>query len=155
MRNGLSAGPLAAGLLYGPQIQAACEIPPTFSPEVAYAIALNETIEGQENGSWDAATVVSADGGHGLFQLTSSYPDDWADPLANATYAVEHFLLPAETFWSNMGIQGDDLVRCIAADFNAGRQGALDGHAKGDVDLYTTDHYAARALANYLGLQTR
>jgi len=152
MRNGLAAGPLPAGLLYGPVIQAACEIAPTFSPEVAYAIAENETIIGEKNGKWDAATVVSADGGHGLFQLTSSYPSDWADPAKNAEYAVEHFLLPAETFWANMGMQGDDLVRCIAAEFNAGRGGALSGHSQGDVDKYTTNHYAARALANYQAL---
>jgi hypothetical protein len=152
MRDGLAAGPLPPTLLYAAPIEAACEIPPSFSPLVAYAIAQNETIDGEKNGSWDAATVVSADGGHGLFQLTSSYPSDWADPLANATYAVEHFLLPAETFWSNMGMQGNDLVRCIAAEFNAGRQGALDGHAEGDVGKYTTDHYDQRALANYQAL---
>ncbi len=153
MRNGIGAGPLPDGLLYREPITQACAAPPTFSPLVAYAIATIETIGGEQAGSWDAATIVSADGGHGLFQLTSSFPSTWEDPLANADYAVVHFLYPAEVFWAEKGFQGDDLVRCIAAEFNAGRGGAEQGHAEGDVDKFTTNHYAARALAHYTALK--
>jgi hypothetical protein len=148
MRNGLSAGPLPAALNlpYAADIERACEQAPTFSPIVAYAIKINET------GYDDPPTIVSDDGGHGLFQLTSSFPSDWQEPYSNAYYACQHFLIPAETYWSGLGYQGDDLVRCIAAEFNAGRGGAMRGHDAGDVDEFTTNHYADRALTNYTAL---
>lgn len=146
MRNGIASGPLPAGLPFGEQIAAACSITPTFSPLVAYAIKFNETADLD-----DAATIISGDGGHGLFQLTSSYPEGWADPYVNALYAIDEFLLPAETYWAHE-LQGDDLVRAIAAEFNAGRTQAIEGHEKGNLDLYTTNGYAARALATYIKL---
>jgi hypothetical protein len=149
MRNGIAAGPLPSDLdlPYGHEITQACAVPPSFSPLLAYAIKVNES------GENDPPDVQSGDGGHGLFQLTSSYPDDWADPYANALYAVQYFLAPAETYWADtMGLQGTDLVRAIAAEFNAGRGGAMQGHEEGDVDKFTTNHYAARALAHYEAL---
>jgi hypothetical protein len=156
MRNGLSAGPLPAHLPYGDAIQKACEGAryaglTSFSPLVAYACAVNETIQGEVNGSWSAATVVSADGGHGLFQLTSSFPVNWRDPYTNALFACEHFFMPAEAFWSSppYSLSGTALLRAIAASFNAGLGNALAGHRRGDVDAYTTAHYADRARAHY------
>ena len=50
------------------------------------------------------------------------------------------------------GLELDDLVRAIAASFNAGIGGAAEGHAIGNVDAYTTNGYAARALQNYQNL---
>lgn len=144
MRNGLSAGPIPVVLPFAAEIERACEaVPNGFSPMVAYAIKLNET------GLNDPPTIQSADGGHGLMQLTSSWPTNWQQPYANALWAVEFYLVPAETYWAGQGMQGDDLVRCIAAEFNAGRGGAMDGHRIGNVDAYTTNGYAARALKHY------
>lgn len=155
MNHGISGAPIPSGLPYADIIQAACE-QRNFWPCVAYAIACNETIIGQLNGKWDAATVVSEDGGHGLFQLTSSWPDNWEDPAANTAYALDHFLLNARDEWLtwSKGIEGTDLVRAIAATFNAGFGGAWKGHENGDVDLYTTDDYGARAAAIYERLIT-
>lgn len=116
-------------------------------PCLAYAIKWNETSDRA-----DASTVLSADGGHGLFQLTSSYPGDWRDPLANAVYALRVFIVPAITFWNGLGFYGETLVRCVAAEFNAGRSGALQGHVLGSLDRFTTNDYAARALENYKAL---
>ena len=157
MRNGLSAGPVNASLLYADPINRAAlackyEGVSTFSPLVMYACACNETIQGEANGSWNAATVVSGDGGHGLFQLTSSWPNPgWDDPYTNALFAAEHFFMPAEAVWTSApySLQGDDLVRAIAATFNAGLGNAVAGHNQGNVDAYTTDGYGARALAHY------
>lgn len=154
MRWGLAGGPIPQHLPYAAQIQSACE-DRNFSPLLAYAIAWRETIRGEVDGNWTAATVVSGDGGHGLFQLTSSYPPDWADPSANATYALDRFLIPDATYWvTRTSIRGDDLVRCLAASFNAGLGGAWAGHEKGNVDLYTTDNYAADVLRQYQRLAT-
>ena len=86
-------------------------------------------------------------------QLTVSYPDDWADPVSNVKFAKEEYLLPAEDYWAAQGMQGDDLVRAIAAEYNAGRGNAMAGHNSGDLDLFTTDHYAARCLDHYHALQ--
>lgn len=146
MRNGISGTSIPAGLPNADSVSAACACGGDFYPCLAYAIKWNETAD-----LADAATVISADGGHGLFQLTSSWPSDWEDPLANATYAVQHFLIPAEQYWVR-DFQGEDLVRAIAAEFNAGRDAVIRGHAEGDLDKYTTDNYAARALANYTKL---
>jgi hypothetical protein len=146
MRNGISFGTLPTGLPFGEQITSACALSPSFSALLAYAIKWNET-----SNMDDAASVISGDGGHGLFQLTASYPIDWTDPFRNAVYAIDEFLLPAETYWATE-FQGDDLVRAIAAEFNAGRGQAIAGHEKGNLDLYTTNDYAARALATYTKL---
>jgi hypothetical protein len=158
MRNGISAGPLPAlSLPFQDEIARACAQGPTFSPLVAYAIKVNETSSGtdpaviQDGG--DPTTLLLPDGtqaGLGIFQLTSSFPQDWRDPYANALYAVTTFMLPAEEYWANQGFQGATLVRFIAAEYNAGRAKVIDGHNLfGDVDHYTTNNYALRALVHY------
>lgn len=152
MRDGITSGVIPASYLYSEPIGEA-----SFSANVSaflmYAIACNETIVGEVNGKWNAATVVSDDGGHGLFQLTSSFPDNWQDPTANADYAASHFILPDWEVWvGRYGLYGDDLVRAIAASFNAGLGNAIRGHDIGNVDAYTTDNYGQRALSLYTKL---
>lgn len=129
-----------------------------FPPLVICAVRLNETAEGfppdgLQDGA-DPATGLMPNGsnaGHGIMQLTSSWPADWADPGASIDYATTKFLIPARDYWAPT-LQGDDLVRAIAASYNAGIGGAQLGHDRGDVDLCTTDRYGARALAHYLQL---
>ena len=148
MRNGIVAGALAPSLRYVDPITQACTTANWF-PSVAYAIFWRETISGEVAGLWpSAADVISSDGGHGLGQLTESYPPDWADPYANALYAIDHFLKGAEVYWA-FDVQGEDLVRCIAAEYNAGRARTIEAHDKGNVDLATTDGYAAAVLGFY------
>ncbi len=145
MKYGISGGPLPGGLPYGAEIERACEAL-TFSPILAYAVKQNETSPA------DPPSVTSADGGHGIFQLTASYPANWADPYANAVYAVAQFLLPAQEFWAAIGYTGDNLVRLTAATFNEGLGNAIAAHKSGDVDRWTTNRYGARALANFHAL---
>lgn len=118
----------------------------SFSAFVISAIQHNET-----DALPDAATIISQDGGRGVMQLTSGYPPDWTDAYTNILYAATMFLWPAEEFWA-ISEQGEDLVRCIAAEYNAGRGNALAGHESGDVDTFTTNNYGTRALAYYKGL---
>ena len=149
MRWGVSGALIPAGLPYQDIIRNAC-LPVDFPPCFAYAIAVNETIAGQVRGAWNAASVISGDGGHGLFQLTSWVPPDWEDPSRNAFYAVRDWLLPdAIRAFQELRVTGGDLVRVVAASFNAGWGNMMAGHRLGDVDTYTSDHYAARVLANY------
>jgi len=143
MRNGIHSGPLQASLPGAAIFNSVCAEQPTFSPLVAYAIKVNET------GDDLSPNVESGDGGKGWMQLTSSYPDNWDVPEANVRYAVREFLIPAETFWAAEGLEGDDLVRAIAAEYNAGRGGAEAGHEQGDIGKFTTDHYSDRCLQHY------
>ncbi|HTD38487.1 MAG TPA: hypothetical protein VK669_13325 [Candidatus Limnocylindrales bacterium] len=141
MLYGVSGAGLPSGLPYGDAIQAAA-VAANFPPCWLYAEGWQETIKVagwlQTLGS-SPETYISGDGGHGIFQLTSSYPSDWQDPRANANYAISHFLTPAVDFWhSTYNFVGDDLVRSVAAEFNAGRQNAIAGHNEGDVGKYTT-----------------
>ena len=53
---------------------------------------------------------------------------------------------------SQYGFSDNTLIRCTAASYNAGVAGAEDGHTQGDVDLYDTDNYGARALSVYLSI---
>ena len=156
MKWGISGKPIPAALRYAAPIQEAAD-DDDFPPLFAYAIAWRETISGEVNGLWpSAATVVSGDAGHGLFQLTSSYPGDWQDPKANALYAIQNFLLPAQEYWYGLnGYTGPDLVKLCAAEFNAGRGNAERGHEEGNVDLYTTDNYGTGVLAIYQSLVTK
>lgn len=167
MRHQLLGAPLPSilKLPFATEIERACEVAPTFSPLVAYAIKWCETGSSTDparlQDGADPTTLLMPDGsnaGRGIMQLTSSFPTDWRDPNANALYAVEHFLLPAEWFWSNQyGLQGEELVRAIAAEYNAGRLGAEQGHAVSDVGLFTTFSdglsYADRALLHYQNLE--
>ena len=125
-----------------------------FSPPLLYAVAYRETIHGELVGLWPSAlTVVSGDGGHGLFQLTSSYPAAWEDPLINALYAIDVFLKPAMDYWHGLeNFTGDTLVLLVAATFNEGLSAARAYHASGNVDAGTTDHYGHGVLAYYKNL---
>jgi hypothetical protein len=149
MRWGISGEPVSETLLYAVPINDA-GIKQGFPPTLAYSIAWIESIQGEVNGKWNAATVQSADGGWGLFQLTSFHPDNWQDPYVNAHFAIQDWLLPDAIYWfRHYEYTGNDLIRCVAASFNAGLNGALKGHAEGDVGKYTTDRYPDRALAVY------
>ena len=143
MKDGISGAPCPNALPYAQIINSLC-IARNFFPCLVGAIKMTETGLGSGPAT---ENDISADGGHGIMQLTSSYPDDWADPTANITYAIDHFLVPAYNDWRTT-LQGDDLVRAIAATYNAGLGNAQAGHAQGNVDLYTTNDYGARALAH-------
>ena len=124
------------------------------SPCLVGAIKINETGLGQGP---TTENDISGDGGHGIMQLTSSYPNDWQDPATNIAYAIEHFIVPAWNYWANANAfsaaqQGEALVKCIAATYNAGLGNVQEGFERGNVDLYTTNNYGERAVANYAAL---
>ncbi len=145
MKDGIHGGPLPPNLPYATEIEQACE-ENNFSPMLAYAVKQNET------GPDDPADIVSAGGGYGIFQLTSSYPSNWADPLANARYAITQFLQPAYAYWQAQGFTGTTLVKLVAASFNEGLGAAIEYHAQGNVDIGTTNNYGERAVDNYVKL---
>lgn len=153
MIYGIQGGTIPAHLPYAKTITDAMNAA-NFSPILGYAIAYRETIRGELDHSWCASTVLSADGGHGLFQLTSSWCDNWKDARANADYAAAHFLVPSMYYFAAKGMRGEDLVRCIAAGFNEGAVTAWDDHQTyGNVDIGTANHdYAADVLRQYLSL---
>jgi hypothetical protein len=167
MRNGISGASVPLQLLYAGEINAAT-LRESFFPLLTYAIAEVETIEGERAGRWDAATVVADDGGTGLCQITqedwwsSEMIFDWnaitrTNPYDNTCFALRYFLIPAEEFWvANYAFQGNDLIRAIAAEYNAGRNLALAGHNAGNIGLYTTPEngvlYTDHVLANYTKL---
>jgi hypothetical protein len=142
MRWGIPGAPIPAALPFAQLFtSAAAEV--NIPPCLPYAIKHNEDPQNDP-------TVVSGDGGHGLMQLTDTFPADWQDPMANVVYAVRVYIVPAITFWNaTMQQTGDALLRCVFAEYNTGRTNALAGHALGDVDRYTTNTYAARALAAF------
>lgn len=145
MKDGIAGGPLASHHEFAAIVnELAIEL--DVSPLLVYAIRLNETSEG------DSPSIVSFDGGHGVMQLTSSFPPDWADPAANIRYAIVDYIAPDWKSWkaAEPSLQGDDLVRCIAAGYNGGFERALQAHRAGNVDRATySGHYAADAVANY------
>lgn len=150
----MSGHPIPTGLPYATQVATAC-VPKNMPPCLLYAIAWRESIQGEVNGSWTAATVVSGDGGHGLCQLTSSYPSNWSDPTANVSYAIDRFVLPAIDYWHGLHqFTGDTLVLLVAATFNEGLGAAEKYHARGDVDAGTTDEYGHGVLSIYRTLIT-
>jgi hypothetical protein len=112
MIQGISGAPLPEGFPYKAIIEAVCG--EAFPPCLMGAIKMNETGLGEGPA---AELNISFDGGHGLMQLTSSWPTDWAEPA-----------------------------------YNAGYGNAQAGHAEGDVDKYTTNRYATRALAHFTAL---
>lgn len=170
MRHGISGASVPLDLLYAGVIDGAT-LQLSFSPLLTYAIAKIETIDGEVAGKWNATNVISGDGGHGLMQITPQAwwtPEmryAWAEikydnPFDNCLFALKWFLLPAETFWSEEeGMTGEALARCIAAEYNAGRNNALLGHQRGDVGLYTFHEegvsYSDHARDNYLALLER
>jgi hypothetical protein len=129
------------------------------SPNLCAAIKYNETGLGTnpavlEYGCTSSGYFPNGDPcGHGLMQLTSSWPPNWQDADTNIGYAITNFIIPAWEYWGpgggHGGYTGDDLVRLIAASYNAGIGGAQKGHDQGNCDLYTTNNYAARALKAY------
>lgn len=156
MKDGIISGIIPPQYPYAKPIQMAA-VRTNCSAFLAYAIAEAETIEGELAGMWNAATVVSFDYGYGLFQITSQpIPPNWSDPYTNARWAMENFILPAWSYWSRpaFGAAGESLVRCIAAEFNAGRGAALAGHEEHqDVGYYTTGRdYDKRVLKHYRDL---
>jgi hypothetical protein len=165
MRNGLAAAPISSNLRlpFTVEIEDACNIAPTFSPLVVYAIKVNETAlsyqpDELQKGA-DPNTELMPDGsaaGHGIMMLTSSWPTEWRLPYRNALYAIQHFLLPAEEFWARKGFEGETLLLAIAAEFNSGRGGALAGHQQGDIGKLTTFEggisYPDRAFIHYRNL---
>lgn len=147
MKDGISGTLLVATFPYAKIINNLC-LQVDFFPCLVGGVKMNETGLGQGP---TTENDISGDGGHGIMQLTSSYPSTWQEPQANIGYAIDHFLLPAYAYWREE-LQGDDLVRAIAATYNAGLGNAQAGHAEGDVDRYTTNHYAARCLEHYHNL---
>jgi hypothetical protein len=136
-------------LLYAATIQAPC-VELGFSPCLAYAIAWRESISGEVNGTWDARTILSGDGGHGLFQLTSTFPEGWDNEDVNVRYTLSNFLIPALHQFARRGLRGDNLARLVAASFNAGESAAWAAHLAGNCDLATTGaNYATCVLAGY------
>ena len=138
---GVSGQPLPGGIAYGSEIsQAAAQT--NFPPCWLYAHGYQETIKvagWMETMGKTPANFISDDGGHGIFQLTASYPPNWQVPYANACYAVIQYLMPAIKYWnSTYGLLGDQLMRCVAAEYNAGRSNAEAGHNHGDVGMFTT-----------------
>ena len=150
MIYGISGAPIPPALPYAAAVTAAC-LHENMPPCLLYAIAWRESISGEVNGQWpDAATVVSSDNGHGLCQLTSSWPDDWADPVANVNYAIEEFVLSAIRYWHGLQkFSGDTLVLLVSATFNEGLGAAEKYHAQGNVDAGASDSYGHGVLANY------
>jgi len=138
MMHGISAAPVPAlGLPFADAVNLVCMQKNSF-PCVLYAVGWRESI--REYGLAAATrTSDNNDGGHGIWQLTSSYPPNWQDPQANCAFAIDHFIIPALDFWFNrMGQTDVALIKCIAAEFNAGRSGAMGGFTLGNVDQNTT-----------------
>jgi hypothetical protein len=159
MLYGVSAIPLPVTFPFAASIAAAAGA--DFPPCWLGAVAATENGELLSVNPSAALTVISGDSGHGLYQITPEawWPTpmraawsnlDWKSPTANATFARLWFLEPAVTYWNGtLLMTGDDLVKCVAAEYNAGRAAAQDGHEKGEVDAFTTGgDYGARTLAN-------
>lgn len=146
-RWGLESGHLDLTLPYAEAINMAA-IDEACPAALAYAIAWRESIFGETQGWWEASSIESADGGHGLFQLTASWPTNWMEPAANARYAMSNFIIPAGEYWQGRVDGSQALVKCIAATYNAGLGNAVAGHAQGDVDKFTSNGYGA-AVAEY------
>ncbi|GAC1584006.1 MAG: hypothetical protein NVS3B7_19400 [Candidatus Elarobacter sp.] len=143
MKWGLSGVPVPDTLRYAREITRAATDAQA-SPCALYAIAWRETLAGERSG-WlrsafgtDAAHVVSPDGGHGIFQLTDSFPPNWQDPYTNAKYAAERFYDPYLALWINRGFSGPTLLKLAADDFNAGDRRVKLWHDLGNADGATT-----------------
>src|ERR1700676_3052262 len=154
---GVSGADLPDNFPYKDAIDQACVLF-EFSPVLAGAVAWRETLEiaawiGTAYPGKTPLTVVTGDGGHGLFQLTSEVPLNWENPFVNAQVAVRDYLAKDLEHWhAKYGLEGEDLVRATAASFNAGWDQAEKWHLQGDVDLYTTHRYGVGVLVNYRAL---
>jgi hypothetical protein len=150
MRWGVSGKTIPYDLIFATPIQAAALLE-DFPPCWLYAIGKIESID--EFGA-SAATIMSTngDGGHGIFQLTSSFPDNWQDPQVSAQYAIKNFLMPAvQNCLASMYLSGDQLVRVASDVYNEGWGAEQISHSLyNDADFLTTGHdYGQRALAAY------
>jgi hypothetical protein len=162
MQYGIQGGPLLASFPYCREItQAAdeCGVSPLLLGAIAWRETLGSTAWLQLTYGQPPNSVVSHDGGHGIFQLTSPVPDNWSDPYANAKYACTEHIIPSIKLWTGIPYKytGTELVRCVAASFNAGDAQAQEWHEEyGDVDAYTTRAdgipYGIGVLNNYLRL---
>lgn len=161
---GISASSLPDGFPFEHEIALAC-IERNWWPCLIGAVKLNETglstnpHELEEGANPITGLLPNGDNaGHGPMQLTAKWPADWFDPKANFLYAIDEYLAPAVSFWVMKGLQGDALIKCVAASFNAGLQQAWKWHVDhSDVDYNTTRDgegvpYGARALAHYHAL---
>lgn len=172
-RWGISGAPLPAEFPFAVEITNACTAK-NFPPCLVGAVKANETSASTDPkimqiGTWpgsDYLTNAAGTGpdtenaaGHGIFQLTSSWPANWDDPQASALYAIERFLQPAIDFWTANGFSGDNLVKAVCASYNAGQGAAWNYHVRyNDVDGVppnsTTNRYGARGVAAYNTLIT-
>jgi hypothetical protein len=154
---GISGSPVDEGLPFGREanlVGVKCEFPPCW----LYGHGWIETIAEYglsaatrlQNGA-DPATGLMPDGsnaGHGIMQLTSSWPPNWEDSAANFVYAVDNFLMPAVKYWHGLyGYAGSTLVLLCAATFNEGLDAAKSDHAAGNVDAGTTNEYGHRVVS--------
>lgn len=123
-----------------------------FFPCLLGAIAWEETLKVLPLAN--AMSYISYDNGHGVMQLTDSWPSGWKVLSSNLAYAVDDYLMPALKQWtSQTTLMGDVLVKCVAATYNAGFGQAWEGHLNGNVDQFTENgDYGARVLADYTAL---
>lgn len=158
----ISGKSLPSSFPFATVINEACSEFHNMPPLFVGAIAWRETLSVM---SPEAARVfVSGDDGHGIFQLTSSWPDDWQDPRASCDFAIDQFLERGIGYWHGLhGFTGVNLIRLVAATYNAGlgwwygpgdrrNSGAIGGHMEGDVDKYTTDRYGSGVLTIFQNL---
>lgn len=139
MKYGIVGSPVPEHYKYSDEVNRAVLVR-DISPLFAYSIFWRESIRGEVVlGIWDAATVVSADGGHGLGQITppNTIPPAWRDPFTNAVCSLE-LLNEAIEFWVLRGLWAESLIKVASAEYNAGRRAAARGHEEGDADEYTT-----------------
>jgi hypothetical protein len=122
-------------------------------PLLTASIAQRETLSVMR---WtDANNYIAPDNGHGLMQLTASWPMNWNDALTNVNYAWSNFLSPALSYWHGLyQYTGSTLVLLIAATYNEGLGAAIKYHDAGDVDAGTTNEYGHGVLAYYNSLLT-
>jgi hypothetical protein len=160
MKWGLSGAPVPANLPYAAAVNKAA-FDTQASPCALYAIFWRETISSERSG-WlvqaygpgtTAANVISGDGGHGLGQLTDSFPPEWADPYTNACYAANKFYDPYLLKWLNRGYTGTTLLKLASDDYNAGDSAVEAAHESGSADAATTGgNYGTDVVTIYLNL---
>jgi hypothetical protein len=154
MTYGISGASVPASLLYARAINDAA-VRLDFSPLLAYAVANRETIREQTAGVWNASAIVSGDGGHGLFQLTSYVPPNWQEPYVNAHWAIVRWLAPSLAHYATIHMYtGIPLMRCVADTFNAGEDAiCLLCQEQKNPDLATTGgDYGADVIGCYQSL---
>lgn len=145
--SGATLDPALPGAGFFNRICSGANVP----PKLLYAIAQRETLSSM---SLEAACLcVSDDNGHGVMQLTSSWPETWSDLSANLSFAITEFVQPALRYWHGLEREsGDRLVKLVAATYNEGLSAAVKYHLAGNVDAGTTNDYGEGVLANYLAL---